>query len=488
MTCCDSTTEYKHESTTDLSAKIDLITRDASKPYFNKCLKRLSQTNHINAQTICDYIIAEQTEINIKRSTAEGKIKVLVWLSNFHGVKKFKEMDKSDILKFLNGLRKSDTEDPIHKWIGTYNGRQMILNKFFRWLYSANEADQKKRITPACMLGVKKLPTKAKSPYKHTDMWYPKEYAIFLKYCPDTRDRCYHAIAIDTSARPHEILNLKISDIKFNVTEDHIQYAEVRINEGKTGPRTVPLIDSIPYLKEWLSDHPAGTNNNSWLFVSRGNSNIGQKLTYDGIVDRYSYYYKTKFFPNLLQDKTVPEEDKEVIKSMLLKPWNLYVFRHSALTEKSQILPEAILRSHAGWTMSSKMPQIYIHLSGESSKILLEKRGILMSSDKNREGLLKSKYCPNCYESNRPDSKFCLKCKMVLKFDAYKETLESEKNKEQRLSLVEHKLGSIESTIHSLVTILDILKNREEINSFASKLYSSGILKVSKQHGVSNIT
>lgn len=28
------------------------------------------------------------------------------------------------------------SEDPTHKWIGSYNGRQMILNKFFRWLYS----------------------------------------------------------------------------------------------------------------------------------------------------------------------------------------------------------------------------------------------------------------------------------------------------------------------------------------------------------------
>lgn len=136
----------------------------------------------------------------------------------------------------------------------------------------------------------------------------------------------------------------------------------------------VPLIDSIPFVKEWIADHPTGSNSQSWLFISRGNVKFGNKLIYDGIVNRYSYYYKTKFFPQLLKDKMVPEEDKEVIRSMLSKPWNLYIFRHSALTEKSQILPEAILRSHAGWTMSSKMPQIYIHLGGESSKILLEKR------------------------------------------------------------------------------------------------------------------
>jgi hypothetical protein len=46
---------------------------------------------------------------------------------------------------------------------------------------------------------------------------------------------------------------------------------------------------------------------------------------------------------------------------MLTKPWNLYVFRHSALTEKSQILTESTLRDHAGWTMTSKMPTVYVH-------------------------------------------------------------------------------------------------------------------------------
>ena len=45
-------------------------------------------------------------------------------------------MTKHDILEYLNNLRKSVSEDPSNKWIGTYNGRQIILLKFFRWLYN----------------------------------------------------------------------------------------------------------------------------------------------------------------------------------------------------------------------------------------------------------------------------------------------------------------------------------------------------------------
>ena len=72
-----------------------------------------------------------------------------------------------------------------------------------------------------------------------------KKHAIFLKYCPSKRDRCYHAIANDTSnARPHELLNLKIKDVKFKLssTIDGMQYAEVHISKSKTKPKPPPHI------------------------------------------------------------------------------------------------------------------------------------------------------------------------------------------------------------------------------------------------------
>ena len=44
-------------------------------------------------------------------------------------------------------------------------------------------------------------------------------------------------MARDLSARPHEILNLKIKDITFKNIGDGKQYAEVLVN-GKTGEDT----------------------------------------------------------------------------------------------------------------------------------------------------------------------------------------------------------------------------------------------------------
>lgn len=69
------------------------------------------------------------------------------------------------------------------------------------------------------------------------------------------------------------------------------------------------------------------------------------------------------------------------------------------------------------------MPQIYLHYFGnESSENLLEAFGIMPKGQQIDN--LRPKQCPNCNEPNKPDSKFCAKCRMVLTYDAYSETIE----------------------------------------------------------------
>jgi hypothetical protein len=46
--------------------KINSKTKTCTKQYFNNIPKVLARENPKNVQTICDYIVAEETEINIK--------------------------------------------------------------------------------------------------------------------------------------------------------------------------------------------------------------------------------------------------------------------------------------------------------------------------------------------------------------------------------------------------------------------------------------
>ncbi len=56
----------------------------------------------------------------LKESRKEGKIKVLIWLSNFHSGKLFfGNMTKNHILSYINSLRKPLQEDLQQSWIGS---------------------------------------------------------------------------------------------------------------------------------------------------------------------------------------------------------------------------------------------------------------------------------------------------------------------------------------------------------------------------------
>ena len=68
-----SNTKEKEE----IEKQINLICKH-QKQFIITSLKKILEKSPQNTKIICDYIIAEQNEINIKESTKEGKIKVLV--------------------------------------------------------------------------------------------------------------------------------------------------------------------------------------------------------------------------------------------------------------------------------------------------------------------------------------------------------------------------------------------------------------------------
>jgi hypothetical protein len=124
-------------------------------------IKLLGKQSNQNAITISQYVYAMNTEINPSASYGENQLKVLCYLSDLHKQKPFLEKTRDDVLQYL----------------------------------------------------VKNIPSfkrKEQSIYKPTDLWTEQDDALFLKYCPNKRDRCYHMVAHDSSCRPSEILGLKI--------------------------------------------------------------------------------------------------------------------------------------------------------------------------------------------------------------------------------------------------------------------------------------
>jgi hypothetical protein len=131
--------------------EVDLIT-EGLQPRYNTYLKDESQISRENALVICDYILAMNTEINPSDEYRKTTIQVLIQLSKFLSKSDYQQQKKpfdviarEDIVAFLDSLRKPESLDPMHKWIGTYNLYNIQLTRFFKWLYSPNIEPNKRQ-------------------------------------------------------------------------------------------------------------------------------------------------------------------------------------------------------------------------------------------------------------------------------------------------------------------------------------------------------
>jgi UTP-glucose-1-phosphate uridylyltransferase len=93
----------------------------------------------------------------------------------------------------------------------------------------------------------------------------------------------------------------------------------------------------------------------------------------------------------------------------------------------------------------------YLHYFGnESNESILEAYGIV-TKDKQTSDILKPMQCPNCSEPNKPDSKFCAKCRMVLTYDAYNETIEEKQQKDDDIAELKAAVAFLTSKVNSAI-------------------------------------
>jgi integrase/recombinase XerD len=96
-----------------------------------KLIHQPNKSSRSNTSITIDYINAMQIEMNLSRSYRELNAWALTKLSEFQKNKPFNKITREDILSFLNSFRKTDSQDPLHKWIGTYNLIRLLLMRFF---------------------------------------------------------------------------------------------------------------------------------------------------------------------------------------------------------------------------------------------------------------------------------------------------------------------------------------------------------------------
>jgi len=418
----------------------------------------LTKITKENCLTIVAYVLAFQTEISPKLSYRRETILRLKQLAEFQHPKPFKDMTRQDIIDFLDRLRKPEPLDSLHKWVGTYENNRIVLLRFFRWLHCSDPINTPptQRPKPEVMQNIPSIRRLEKSIYKPTDIWTHEDELLFCKHCLSKRDRAYLMVARGTGCRPSEIVNMKIKDLVIMQMEDRSHIAKITVN-GKTGNRTVRIYYAYPFVKDWLSNgHPFPTVPDVPVFCGTGKKNTGRKISAHTIGKIFAIYKKI-VFPKFLDSPTVSDEDKRKIRDLLKKPWNPHFRRHTATTEISKRLKDPVLiNEYMGWSQKGNTRLRYQHYyDNDSVEAMLVADGLILPGSvvggKNKRDLLKPKQCPNCDESNKPEAKFCVKCKFVLSFDAYNERIEEADHFRKSLEEMQNRQTAFELVLKKLI-------------------------------------
>jgi integrase len=489
-----------------LESKVDAATKDVrGGPWFKRTLLDKTKITANNANAICEYIIAMKRESNISTNTRRNILITLVSFSKRIGLVDFAKIDRQTVKTYLSTFQKTEEEDSCHRWIGTHTVVTATIQKFYRWLYNPN-LKPNERPLPDQVSGLSRLRRKEQTSYKVNDLWTETEHNIFLRYCPSARIRAYHSMALDTSARPHELLKLKIKDLKERIIPpikdpitQQIKRPECIIFQftvtGKTGSRTLALTNSMPFLQQWLLQHPAGSNKESLLFGGYRKSR-SQALTPGNLHKLYTITYQKDYFPALLKSDHVPDTDKQIIQRMLEeRKWNPYIIRHYSLTMKSKerLVSDAMLRQHAGWSKQSNMPTVYLHhYSNSSTDEMLRAQGYLppkndTSFDSNAFNL---KRCGNCGTTNLPESISCAHCHLIIDNIALNEILQEQQLKEYEIEELKKRVSASETTHKQTAREFEQLKDwlyeeakkskQEALESYERVMIKEGQIKRKK--------
>ncbi len=155
--------------------------------------------------------------------------KVLAFLEN----RPLSDLNQEDIDTYFYYIKNSDLADP------TKEDYWKMFRIFVRWLkpeldFSGYVLKLKKN---------RKLPE---------EILTEEEIKQIIEAAYSIRDKALISLLYHSGCRIGELLNIKIKDLTFD------QYGAVVIVDGKTGMRRIRLIEPVPLLANWISNHPHG--------------------------------------------------------------------------------------------------------------------------------------------------------------------------------------------------------------------------------------
>jgi len=304
--------------------------------------------------------------------------------------KPFEDAEKEDMVSFFETIsgKLSRSNVELHK---------AVIKRFYKWLGQEDKVEwfKTKRTYSLPVESTKDLLTK-------------KDVLALINAATTPRDKALIAVLYESGCRASEFLALKVKSVDFD------RYGCRIIVNGKTGQRMVRLVESVPYLKIWINNHPLKQDPEAPLWLSERKKAMSLERLYSLL--------RTLARRAGLKKRVYP-----------------HLFRHSRATELAKMLTEQELKYYFGWTQSSRMAAVYVHLSGRDlDRKILKLHGLVEDREQKPDTSLKPKQCPSCNMLNPADAVYCYGCGHILDAKTALQIQKAEQISEQLLkSLLE---------------------------------------------------
>jgi hypothetical protein len=286
---------------------------------------------------------------------------------------------------------------------------------------------------------------------------------LAVKYENDDRNKAIFTMTWDANGRPHEIKKIRVNQVSLG---DNYGEGEIPVNT-KTGSRDFNIAASYAYIRNYLNELPLKNEPNAFLFQSHKN---GAPLHSDTMTALFKDLRK-HIIALLDNNKITDQEERGKLQAIVSnKIWNMYCLRHSALTDKFDVLDRGELVQIAGWSPNTKQDKRYIksRVSRNTKKKLLHQAGIITKEEAEPEP--RTNICP-CGYANTHGSLRCVKCNFALGYRGWKTT-------KQNLPVIVITLSKEQMVYNSTYNICHQLRKNGFIKNFLYDLFASYISQI----------
>jgi hypothetical protein len=208
-----------------------------------------------------------------------------------------------------------------------------------------------------------------------------------IDFADSPRNKAVLAVLAESGARIGEIGNLTISQVDIDPNG-----VVLNVN-GKTGHRRLRLVSATPYLTSWLNNHPDRQNPLANLWINTAAHGYHKPMTYEGLRRIIQLAFK---------------------RAGIKKRCNPYIFRHTRISVLAHHLTEFQMNSYFGWIQGSRMPAIYVHISGKDlDKHILRING-MTPGETPVFAKPQDRICARCSTVNPATALYCAKCAEIV--------------------------------------------------------------------------